>query len=107
MTSLGPKEAPETTIVPVNARVLKQPLAPHVMSKTATNAKSTVITMQLEDIWPPKGVGRGEIDNVPFSRGAPETTCIGKYGGFVQGKSANNLWAKSARCGINGNNHTY
>ena len=62
-----------------------------MVSNTAPNAKSTVITMQLEDIWPPKGVGREEIDDVPFSRGAPKTTSIGKYGGFVKAKSANKV----------------
>ena len=66
-----------------------------MVSNTEPNAKSTVITMQLEDIWPPKGAGRGGKDNVPAGRGAPKTTSIGKYGGFVKAKSANNLWAKS------------
>ena len=67
-----------------------------MVSNTEPNAKSTIITMQLEDIWPRTGVGRGGIDNVPVGRGAPKTTFSGKHGGFVKAKSANNLWAKSA-----------
>ena len=78
-----------------------------MVSNIAPKAKSTVITRQLDAIWPPKEGERGEIANVPFSRGGPKTTSIGKYGGFVKAKSANKLWGKHARCEINGNNHTY
>ena len=78
-----------------------------MVSNTAPNAKSTVITRQLEAIWPPKDSEPGEVNKVPFSRGAPETTSIGKYCGFVKGKSAIKWRAKKARCEINGNNHTY
>ena len=63
--------------------------------------------MQLEAIWPPKDSEPNEVEKVPFSRGAPETTSIGKYCGFVKAKSATKSWAKMARGEINGNNNTY
>ena len=52
---------------------------------------------------PPKSRRR----HVPFRQGAPETPSIGKYCGFVKGKSANKNQKKSARCESNGNYHTY
>ena len=77
------------------------------MSNKEPNARSTVITMQIEDICPPRGAGRFEKENVPADRGAPKTTIIGKHGGFVKAKSANKFREKKARCEINGNHHTY